>query len=135
MNFKQFLSEEINLNDLGQNMDRVFVNQKFAQHSRDFLSGNSDQLHAALDKVRIPQDQDLEVPKMETTSKVSILLRNRNPIFMKLADGTEASFTYDEWKRIKGEPKLGSTVTMIFQRHKDYQGRDHSKIEQVIVRD
>jgi hypothetical protein len=59
----------------------------------------------------------------------------KNPIYVRLSDGTEAHFTYDEWKKIEGQPALGKTMTILFQRHPEDMSQEHSKIDKVIVTD
>jgi hypothetical protein len=61
------------------------------------------------------------------------LLSKRNPIYVRLSDGTEANFTYEEWKRIKGEPALGKVMHITFQRHPEDKSAQHSKIDHVTV--
>jgi hypothetical protein len=131
MNFKQFLvSEGLNLDQFGPSIDRVFAgNKAFQQHASQYLSGKIP--YANLD---IRPEDVAEIPRVEKTGVVEVLLTKRNPIYMKLNDGTEAHFTYDEWNRMKDKPALGKTVSIIFQRSHKYKGPDQSKIEQVIVK-
>jgi len=78
---------------------------------------------------------DMTIPSVERTGRITTLLSKRNPIYVRLSDGTEAQFTYDEYKRIEGNPALGKTMTVIFQRHPEDSGRSYSKIDKAIVRE
>lgn len=131
MKFKEFLlSEEFGLGDIGTKIDQVFKNSKFGNIVGGFVSNQS----SFLPSVNLAKDT-LEIPQVEKTGRVTVLLKNRNPIYIRLSDGTEASFTYDEYKRIEGEPSLGKTMTIIFQRHPNDLTQSYSKVDKCIVKD
>ena len=89
-----------------------------------------------MDYVDFPTSiKDIVIPQTEKTSRIVALNRHTNPIYVRLADGTEASFTYDEYRRIKGEPMLGKVMTIVFQRRPEDLSQEYSKIDQCIVRD
>lgn len=57
------------------------------------------------------------VPTVTKSSQIKFIERNKNPIFVLLADGTRLQFTWDEFNRIPGgQPKVGQTMTVKFQR-------------------
>ena len=78
---------------------------------------------------------DLTIPSAEKQGRITVLELKRNPIYIRLSDGTEANFTYDEYKRIDGKPELGKVMKISFQRHPDDRMRQYSKIENAIVLD
>lgn len=58
---------------------------------------------------RLP-DLDLGLPTVERKARITHIILKRNPICVVLSDGTVLYFTYDEFKRIKGKPEVGSTL-------------------------
>lgn len=135
MDFKTFIANEgIALGNMGAKMDQIFSKSKFDQMSKTFIQNNETSPNQPGTSLEFPTGS-LEVPQIERTGRIVTLLAKRNPIFVKLSDGTEANFTYDEWKRIQGTPELGKVMTIIFQRHPNDSTKNTSKIEQVIIRD
>ena len=138
-NFKEFLlSEQIGLGNLGPSVDNLFNSQ--------LLDSKIAGAFASTDVTGTEQPEgghslylpstDLTVPSTEHTGRITTLMLKRNPIYVRLSDGTEAHFTYDEYKRIEGsKPSLGKTMTIIFQRHPSDMSQMASKVEKVIVRD
>lgn len=55
---------------------------------------------------------DLGLPTVEKKGKIILLIQKRNPIYVQLDDGTKLFFTYDEFKRINGEPVVGKTMAV-----------------------
>jgi len=110
-------SQTIGLGDLGRRIDRMYHNQNFDNQ----IAG----AHLA--------DIDLTIPSVTKTGRITILQLKKSPIYMRLSDGTELNFTWDEYKKIQGKPSLGKTMTVIFQRHPKDVTNMNSKIEKVIV--
>lgn len=77
--------------------------------------------------VRLP-NLDVELPTTTGNGTIQILNTKRNPIFMRLSDGTECYFTIDEFRRIKGSPALGKSMTITFQKSPDNLMKEPSKI-------
>lgn len=71
---------------------------------------------------------DLGLPSTTLIGKISQIVRDKNPIFVQLSDGTQLFFTLDQYKRIKGSPERGRTMTVVFQR----LGNDRSRIPSMI---
>lgn len=135
MDFKTFIANEsIALGNLGAKMDRLFDNDHFRNQANSFLNNIEQNPNNLGYTFELPKGE-LEIPQIERTGRIVTLLDKRNPIFVKLSDGTEASFTYDEWRRIDGNPQLGKVMTIIFQRHPSDSTKNHSKIDKIIVRD
>lgn len=140
--FKNFLiNEEIGLGELGTRIDDLFNSQWFSNQiagayaSTDVTgSEQSPTMGYSGHSLHLPST-DLTIPSVERTGRITTLLSKRNPIYIRLSDGTEAQFTYDEYKRIEGKPDIGKTMTLIFQRHPDDSGRSYSKVDKAIVRD
>jgi len=57
-------------------------------------------------------DFDLGLPTVDKKGKITILIKRKNPIFVQLDDGTKLFFTYDEFKRINGDPVVGKTMAV-----------------------
>lgn len=73
------------------------------------------------------------IPSVKKTGKITTLETKKNPIYLRLSDGTEAYFTYDEYNRIHGVPALGKTMTLVLQRHGKDNSLIPSKIDQAII--
>lgn len=140
MNFKEFLlNEEIGLGDMGARIDKLFNTQMFANQAGAYVSDQFDNekptmLDRDLGQLWLPST-NLTIPTVERTGRITALLLKRNPIYIRLSDGTEASFTYDEYKRIEGQPAVGKVMTIMFQRHPNDASRSYSKVDKCIVRD
>lgn len=140
--FKEFvLTEEIGLADLGPRIDRLMNSQQFGNQIGGALASSdvtgseqSPTLGYVGHSTHLPST-DLTIPSTTREGRIVTLLLKKNPIYVRLSDGTEANFSYDEYRRIKGQPALGKVMTLIFQRHPDDAGQSYSKIDQAIVHD
>lgn len=140
--FKEFLlTEEIGLGDLGPRIDKLMNSQQFANQiagalvSSDFNgSEQSPTLGYMGHSLHLPST-DLTIPSVTREGRIITLITKKNPIYIRLSDGTEASFSYNEYKRIQGQPELGKVMTIMFQRHPEDMGKSYSKIEKAIVHD
>lgn len=76
------------------------------------------------------------LPQITRTSVVRFVERNKNPVFVLLADGTKLYFTWDEFKRISGpEPTPGKKMTVYLQRLESDNSQQTSKIDRVVCHD
>ena len=87
----------------------------------------------ALDRIPAPDFPHSDVmgmalPAVHKSSRIDILIKEKNPIYVQLADGSKMFFSLDEYKRIKGTPEVGKTMTVVFQRH----GHDKSNMPSLI---
>lgn len=132
--FKKFLlTEEISTSRLGTKIDDMANSPMFAKKLSKSVSSNGDEMMQKMDSIRVPTE--LKIHSIEKTGKISTLHVKKNPIYMRLDNGTEAHFSYEEYRRIKGKPALGKTISLFFQRHPNDSGSDLSKIDKAIVRD
>lgn len=77
---------------------------------------------------------DLQLPTVKKTSKINILEKNKNPIYIQLEDGTKLYFTWDEFKKIKGKkPERGDIMSVTFQRLPHDNSKEVSQIQSVEV--
>ena len=135
--FKEYLiTEDIGLADLGPRLDRFYHSDYLdSKVGGAFASGNdaknSPTVGAAFD---LPTT-DLSIPSVERTGRINHLNMKKNPIYIRLSDGTEANFSHDEFRRIEGKPELNKTMKIIFQRHPDDWTKQASKIDKAIVID
>lgn len=140
--FKEFIiQEEVGLADLGPNIEKLFNSQEFGNQLNGALVSSQwngmnvptpwkgDDLQTAKNPV------DLGLSSVQRTGRITALLKTKNPIYVRLSDGTECNFSFDEFKRIHGNPDLGKTMTVVFQRHPDDMSRQFSKIDKAIVLD
>lgn len=138
--FKEFLlNEQIGLGDLGTRIDHMMNGQWLGNQiggafaSTDVTgSEGSPTMGYAGHSLHLPST-DLTVPSVEKTGRITTLLLKKNPIYIRLSDGTEANFSYEEYRRIQGKPELGKTMTLIFQRHPEDRTSGYSKIDKAIV--
>jgi hypothetical protein len=139
MNFKDFINEEIALGNIPGQMDRLFGTKGFDKMAGAYVSsdvnGSQGQGQGANTSPLDLPGTDLQLPTMERQGRITTLLTKRNPIFIRLSDGTEANFTYDEFKRIQGEPKLGKIMMISFRRHPNSATKNHSQITKAMVMD
>lgn len=145
--FKEFLiNEQMGLGDLGSRIDSLFHSQWLgnAVNGAIVSTGWTGSYAGGTEQTDVegfaghPQNfppKDLTIPSVERTGRITCLLTKKNPIYVRLSDGTEAHFSYDEYRKIDGEPALGKVMTIIFQRHPQDWTDQHSKIDHVIVRD
>lgn len=133
------MRETAGLGDLGAKMDGVFLNNRAFQllggaYVSSDVSGSeqSPTLGYPGHSLHLPST-DLTIPHVLRQGRILVLLKKRNPIYVKLSDGSELNFTYDEYRRIDGTPELGKTMTVTFQRHADDLTKSYSKIERCIV--
>ena len=141
-NFKEFIeNHNIGLGDLGRRISQLYHSADFGNQiqgaivSSDWSGTEQSNTHSYGGHPLYLPSTDMTLPAIEKTGRITTLMKKRNPIYVRLSDGTEANFTWDEYKRIEGEPALGKTMTLIFQRHPADSTRMYSKIDKAIVRD
>jgi len=78
-------------------------------------------------------DFDLELPSVTKTAQIKYMNEKRNPILVYLSDGTQLFLSHDEFRRIKGEPRIGKTITVVMQRRADDRSGLPSKIKDITV--
>jgi len=133
--FKEFLiTEDIGLGDIGPRIDR-FYNSSFldSKIGGAFSTGSNAKESPTLGQADNMPDALLAIPSVERTGRIVHLEIKRNPIYVRLSDGTEAHFSYDEYRRIEGKPEIGKTMTLIFQRHPEDKMQQASKIDKAMV--
>lgn len=140
--FKRFLlQEEVGLGDLGAKISQLANSEQLTQQiggalaSTDVTGTEQTETQGFSGHPLHLPSTDLTIPSIVKTGRITMLQNKRNPIYLRLSDGTEANFTYDEYRRIEGTPALGKTMTITFQRHPNDLSRQHSKIDKCIVRD
>jgi len=60
---------------------------------------------------------DLALPSITKSAQIVHVIKDKNPIYVQLSDGTKLFFNLDEFRRIKGSPEIGRTMTVVFQRN------------------
>ena len=58
----------------------------------------------------------LDLPTIEKKAKIETILDKKNPIYIQLSDGSKLFFSFDEFKKIQGQPKRGKTMILTMQR-------------------
>lgn len=139
--FKEFIfTEQIGLGQLGLQMNNLANSQWLGNTIAGALItsdvSGSDQFPPFGQTGAYPKpDVDLTIPSVEKTGRITALMTKRNPIYVRLSDGTEANFTYDQFNRIQGQPAIGKTMTISFQRRPDDTSSGYSRINHIIVHD
>jgi hypothetical protein len=141
--FREFLitEESVGLGNLGAKITQLFHSQDFnnqiggAFASTDVTGTEGSNTHGSAGHPLHLPSTDLTIPQMTKSGRITMLALKKNPIFIKLSDGTEANFTYDEYKKIQGTPEVGKVMTITFQRHPEDSSRMYSKIDQAVVTD
>ena len=138
--FKKYIfCEQIGLGNIGNNISK-YVNSQWLSDTIGGALVNSDFNNTGTKPIKDyiqgnQEDIDLTIPSVKREGRIVTLLLKKNPIYIKLSDGTEAHLTYDQWKRIEGKPAIGKVMTIIFQRNPKIQTSERSKIAKIIVRD
>jgi hypothetical protein len=76
---------------------------------------------------------DLGLPSVQRSGRIDILIKDKNPIYVQLSDGSKLFFSLDEFKRIKGFPEVGRNMTVIFQRAPSDLSLNVSQVQSVQV--
>ena len=139
--FKSFLinEQQIGLGNLGSKISDFYnngwldkqINKSFNVEDPPSPDKLSPEHGTGIDSIMMPTE--LKIPKIERSGRITTLHRHKNPIYVRLSDGTEAYFNFDEDQRIEGEPKLGKVMKIVFQRHPNDWTKNASKIERAEV--
>lgn len=138
--FKNYLiTEELGLGDIGKKIDSFYHNQWLKNQISNLFSTPIPEPTLPLDTQANAGtelgDRVVSIPSVEKTGRITNLFLKKNPIYIRLSDGTEAYFSYDEYKKIQGTPEVGKNMTIIFQRHPQDYTKQTSKIDKAIVLD
>lgn len=77
---------------------------------------------------------DFQVPIVKKSGRIDAINKKKNPIYIRMQDGTQLFFTWDEFKRIKGkEPERGDIISVLFQRLPGDTSKTPSQIQSVEV--
>jgi hypothetical protein len=138
MRFKEYLVNEGGLGNLGFNLERPFQHDAFSKFSGALVNSDqtgSDAPPTGLNQAMHMPNLDMTIPEVRKSGRIAVLQTHKSPIYVRLTDGTEAYFTIDEFRRIKGEPQIGKVMTLSFQRHPGDRRTQPSKIERVEITD
>lgn len=138
--FKEFIiNERVGLGDLGSQIYSKIHNQDFDNQVNGAITSMGSRIKQDTQGMsEQPPDMpanDLVIPSVEKVGRIVILHDKKNPIYLRLSDGTEAYFTYDQFKKIKGTPKIGKTMSISFQRHPEDKMQRNSKINKAEIMD
>jgi hypothetical protein len=76
---------------------------------------------------------DLGLPTVTKTAQITFMDEKKNPVHISLSDGTQLFIPYDAFKRIKGEPGAGKTISIALQRRVDDKSGVPSIIKSIQV--
>lgn len=74
---------------------------------------------------------DLGLPGTTRTSRIVAITDKQNPIKINLEDGTELDIPPEVLPKIKGEPKVGKMMMVIFQRRPEDTSPNRSQIQSI----
>jgi hypothetical protein len=78
---------------------------------------------------------DLALPMTVKTGKITHINDKVNPILMYISDpkkgGSIMHIPYDDFKRISGEPRVGKSIVIVFQRRTDDRSNSYSKVQSI----
>jgi len=142
-NFKNFLlNEEINLGNIGEKIQKFISNNHISnQINGTFLSSqmSNSYTHAnwrGNDNVNNAKEPiDLILPSVVRSGRIIELQKTKNPIQIRISDGTICSLTYDQFRKINPIPREGNHISVIFQRNSEDDSDNFSKIQKIIVTD
>jgi hypothetical protein len=129
ISFKKFISLK-EQNTVGYHNDGPgsgFVQTGGSYLSTDQTGSEQDPSKAMLGHAQwLPGTDMTAIPTVTKSSRISFIEKNKNPIKVLLQDGTRLNFSWDQFKRIKGDvPEKGKIMTVIFQRNPS-AGKDES---------
>ncbi len=131
--FRVYITEQFGLGNIGPNLDQFVNSKEITNRIKGAFHGPD--LGGVETLAQRPMSQSLDVPVIERTGKITHIFVKKNPIYVRLDDGTECHFTFDEYKRIHGTPEVGKTLYVSFQRHPADSGPYASKIGMARVLD
>lgn len=77
-----------------------------------------------------------DMPTQTVFSTISHITLNKNPIKIKLEDGTDIMLSYDQYKKISlssQEPKVGKKMKVVFQKNENVNFKKAYRIVSVSV--
>lgn len=138
MRFKQFIENQIGLGNLNGKMTSLFKHPEYQQFAGAYVSNdiNGAESSSTFDvsgkSLKMPST-DFQIPQIRKEGRVVAMELRKNPIYIKLSDGTSAYFTHDEFRRIKGKPEIGAVMRLVFQRHPGDTTENYSKLDSAEV--
>lgn len=115
MDFKQFFEQ----NTIGYHNDGPGsgFNPSGALFTTSDVTGSEASPKMTGNPLHLPS-MDAGIPLVQKSGVIKYLELKKNPIFMMLSDGTRLFFTWDEFKRIKGDtPSPGKRIVVTMQRN------------------
>lgn len=76
---------------------------------------------------------DIQIPQVTKCSVIKNIIKNKNPIFIELKDGTKLYLSLDQYNRINKTPEVGQTMTVVFQRNEKDLSENPSKIIKIQI--
>lgn len=71
---------------------------------------------------------NIETPSITKKSRIIFIDRNKNPIYIRLKDGSKLYFTIDQYRRIDGKPEIGKEMEFKLQRLSQDKSQNTSQI-------
>lgn len=73
---------------------------------------------------------NIGLPTVNKIAKIDHIMDKKNPIYIGLSDGTKLYLTYDEYRRIEGNPERGKNMIVVMQRRPD----DYTNFPSIITK-
>lgn len=71
---------------------------------------------------------NLDIPSLTKKSKIIFIDKSKNPIYIRLKDGSKLYFTIDQYRRINGSPEIGKEMEYKLQRLPQDKSENTSQI-------
>lgn len=108
----------------GSSLPSHWQDTEFIQNQTAFLDGI---VRKSLDNLNINKGT---LPLVRRNTRVMYIKKEDNPIYVRLADGTNLYFTREEWQRA-GKPDVGKRVMVVLQRRPDDNSSQLSQIHHI----
>jgi len=76
---------------------------------------------------------EFNVPHITKKGHILNIEYNKNPIRIKISDGTQLFLHIDDYKRLNKEPKKGDNISIEFQRNPEDISENPSKINKIFI--
>lgn len=75
----------------------------------------------------------LGLPETKKTGTILHIAKKKNPIEIYLSDNTKLYLTYDQYRRVQGNPEVGNKIEVVFQRTPIDKTDNPSKIVSITI--
>jgi hypothetical protein len=136
--FKDFIEAQIGLGNLGPTINQLFNDKDFNNQIHGAFVGSdvsgseqSDTQSYSGHPLHMPST-DLIIPETIRSGRIEAIEFTKNPIVIRLSDGTTFELPYDRFREIKGA-QVGKTMTITLQRHPGDKSNHYSTVKKIDI--